>query len=703
MDILSSGTNIFLIVIGFGLLITVHELGHFIAARWAGIRVEGFAVGMGPALLSYRRGIGLRLGSTDHIVKARTGKEPSALSLEEQEEHGIGETEYSLRMFPLGGYVKMLGQEDGNPGAVSKNPRSYGERPVGKRMIVVSAGVFMNLLAAVVMFVIAFMAGVRFEAPTVGDVLPDSPAAVAISKNPQIPEGLMPGDRILSIDGEPTRTFSDLLIASAMSVPGEPLAAEVERSGFDTPLHFTINPDLDEASGLRQIGVMHASNTTLADTPELLNLLAWSFVEAGGSSEDASALTGWRIASVNGNDIETWAELGTATTASDGGPLRLTWTPPAGSSEPPREQTLHPLPQLQVLYHDTSLGTEFANGLLGLVPLVKIASVLPDGPNVGILEAGDVVLSVDEIEGPRNAQFREAISKNPGKSVRLQLLRNGKTIPVEAQVNRDGRIGVHITDAMSMPVIARPIDQASAEPGGEQTPTPAAGLGLLPRTRVDQVGGIAVTDWPSIRSALLDATAEAAANGTDAKVEMTWSLPLKDQPRETGVLEISSEQVASLHALGFKPPLIEIFFDPLQVTLTANGNPLRALTMGFQETWKMTVLVYMTIDRLLFTRSVGVEQLHGPVGIVHVGSRVADRGFMYLVFFLAMISVNLAVLNFLPLPIVDGGLFLYLVYEKFKGRPPSIAFQNGAALVGLLLIGTLFLVTFYNDIMRLAS
>ena len=76
---------------------------------------------------------------------------------------------------------------------------------------------------------------------------------------------------------------------------------------------------------------------------------------------------------------------------------------------------------------------------------------------------------------------------------------------------------------------------------------------------------------------------------------------------------------------------------------------------------------------------------------------------LYLVFFLAMISVNLAVLNFLPLPIVDGGLFLYLIYEKFKGRPPSVGFQNGAALVGLMLIATAFVVTFYNDILRLVG
>ena len=89
------------------------------------------------------------------------------------------------------------------------------------------------------------------------------------------------------------------------------------------------------------------------------------------------------------------------------------------------------------------------------------------------------------------------------------------------------------------------------------------------------------------------------------------------------------------------------------------------------------------------------------MGIVHLGTRVVDRGFTYLLFFLAIISVNLAVLNFLPLPIVDGGQFLYLLYEKCTGRAPSLAFQTGGMMIGLLLIGVLFVVTFYNDVVRL--
>ena len=205
-----------------------------------------------------------------------------------------------------------------------------------------------------------------------------------------------------------------------------------------------------------------------------------------------------------------------------------------------------------------------------------------------------------------------------------------------------------------------------------------------------------------MRAALLAATTEAADRGEAATVTLAYQLPLDSSERASTLIELDADQVADLHALGWTPPLPANWFEPMQTTLSARGNPIEAIAMGFRQTWKMVVLTYLTIDRLI-GGSVSVKQLHGPVGIVHIGTKVADRGFMYLVFFLAMISVNLAVLNFLPLPIVDGGLFLFLVYEKIRGRPPSVGFQNAAALIGLMLIGTLFVVTFFNDVMRLAG
>jgi regulator of sigma E protease len=166
------------------------------------------------------------------------------------------------------------------------------------------------------------------------------------------------------------------------------------------------------------------------------------------------------------------------------------------------------------------------------------------------------------------------------------------------------------------------------------------------------------------------------------------------------MITIGAKEIKDIQKLGWSNPLPSELFEPQMITRSAHGNPILAATMGFTETKKLTVLTWLTLDRLA-RGTVGVEQLRGPVGIVQVGTRVADRGMTYLLFFLAMISVNLAVLNFLPLPIVDGGLFLFLLYEGCFRRPPSVRFQNAATLVGLAFLGSLFVVTFYNDVVRL--
>ncbi|MFM7807979.1 MAG: site-2 protease family protein, partial [Planctomycetota bacterium] len=194
MQLLGDGTNILLIVIGFGLLVAVHELGHFLAARWAGIRVEAFAVGMGPTVVAFRRGIGVRFGSTAAEMERRFGCPPEGVTMDRLRRAGVGETEYGLRLLPLGGFVRMKGQEDLQPIEGSADADAYPSRPIWKRMVVVSAGVVMNLLLAIVLYVVAFMVGVRFESPTVGEMKSGGPAATARSLDGQA-EGLRPGDR----------------------------------------------------------------------------------------------------------------------------------------------------------------------------------------------------------------------------------------------------------------------------------------------------------------------------------------------------------------------------------------------------------------------------------------------------------------------------------------------------------------------------
>ena len=99
--------------------------------------------------------------------------------------------------------------------------------------------------------------------------------------------------------------------------------------------------------------------------------------------------------------------------------------------------------------------------------------------------------------------------------------------------------------------------------------------------------------------------------------------------------------------------------------------------------------------------SVPASGAMGPVGIFQAGYKLAHKGNDWLIWFLSMISANLAVVNFLPIPIVDGGLFTFLIIEKLQGKPISARTQSIAQIVGLALIVSVFLFVTYQDILRL--
>ena len=714
MELLSNTSNIALIVIGFGLLIAIHEFGHFIAARWAGIRVESFAVGMGPTVIAYRRGLGVRFGSTAPDIKTRYGAEPEKIPTAELHADGVGETEYSLRLLPIGGFVRMKGQEDIDPSNTSDAIDGYGSKPVWKRMIVVSAGVIMNMITAVILFVIAFMIGVKFEAPMIGAVRPGSPAANARNLD-GAPNGLMPGDQINSINGDPMTTFADIQIGAAMSHPDHELILQVTRVGSATPLQFQLDPIKDTNSGLRSFGVAPARSGTLADQIEIAPVIENMLIKSGLSA--AGVKPGSTLTAINGVPITNAEALDLAFEKSNGQPVSTTWslalnstpllfatttnTAPGLVSTAP----LSPEPEFEKLFSPDSKSIgEYDQGLIGFSPLVRIDSVQKTSPNQGILQFDDIVLAIEDRSGPRYGEFRSLIQTYANRAVQLKILRAGETLSINARVDRQGRLDVLVGPAWNLLVSARVIDRVLEnlqDPKSTQTvATPIASLELRPLTKIISINDIALTDWASMRNALRATTAEAFAKNTSAALNISFQNMLPNSPVKSAVITLSAREMNDIQKLGWSSPLPSGWFEPQMITRSAQGNPILAATMGFTETKKLTVLTWLTLDRLA-RGTVGVEQLRGPVGIVQVGTRVADRGMTYLLFFLAMISVNLAVLNFLPLPIVDGGLFLFLLYEGCFRRPPSVRFQNAATLVGLAFLGSLFIVTFYNDVVRL--
>jgi regulator of sigma E protease len=225
-----------------------------------------------------------------------------------------------------------------------------------------------------------------------------------------------------------------------------------------------------------------------------------------------------------------------------------------------------------------------------------------------------------------------------------------------------------------------------------------ARLDLPPGTSVVAVNGKPVSSMGEVRDALQEAARVLPAGPMPVTLDV--DLPYKAGPARQRVSWLIGEtERAELVKLSWESPLSLGAFE-LEHVLIKASNPGDAIGRGLKRTKMVMLNVYMTFARL-FQGTVRVEHLQGPIGIAHAGTILAERGYMWVLFFMALVSVNLAVINFLPMPIVDGGHFLFLVYEQVTGKAVSPAVQNTATLVGLVMIGSLFLMVTYNDLARL--
>ena len=723
---MSSFTGFLLVLLGFGFLIFIHELGHFLAAKWAGIRADGFAIGMGPCIASYRRGVGFCLGSADARVVRKHGRRPIEMSDAERETFGLGETEYSFRALPLGGYVRMLGQEDGNPGATSEDARSFGKAPIFRRGVVILAGITANLALAIVLFLVAFLVGVRFPAPAVGFVQPDSSAARA---NPipapgtSVKVGLQPGDRIVSIDGDPVATFIDVRVAAAMAKPDEPLNLVIERG--NQLIAFVATPEKDPSTGLLSLGVTPSRSLTLTDVAASRDVVVRALARVSPKLAEAGVGPGATLVAIDGEPVTNFANAVEATRAKlashDAAALALEFEVPTsqGSSESQAASLstrnrvtvlITPEPNLDLIASEARPKQESGEapsadfvpavdaGIAGFVPLARVDGVVPESLNAATLREGDVFLRVGSTYGPRTSELMRTFRAAPNATLPALLWRDGAEVAVDVRTDAKGRVGVYLGPAMDLPLLARAIP-TRFDTDGNAADTPAKLVQSMPLATVLSIDGAPVANFAELRRKI-GAIAHAAKEGESREIVLAFRDPSPEATPNTVRTTLTAEDLSGIRNLGAEFPIPEVLFDPEWTVLSANGDPLKAIAMGFRQTVTMVEQVFLTIDRVS-RGSVGVDQLQGPVGILHTGTQVASEGFMFMLFFLALISVNLAVVNLLPIPIADGGLFLFLLYEKFRGRPPSIAFQNAAAMAGIALVAGLFLLTFYNDLARL--
>ena len=270
------GISILAFIIVLGVLIFFHELGHFLMARLFGVGVEKFSLGFGPRL------IGKKIGITD----------------------------YRLSAIPLGGYVKMVGEEPDAEVDPADAHLSFTHKHVLKRICIVAAGPVFNLLLAVLIFFIFFaITGIEDIRPIIRQVQKDSAAQQA---------GLRLDDRIVSIDGTKIDAWYDIDKAVTES-KGRRLQLGVIRNG--ALIEIDVRPELKQGVDLLGDNISYF-DIGISAFPELMAIVG--DVNAGFPAEKAGLKKGDQITSINGIPIVSWRQMQSLISSSGGAELTLT-------------------------------------------------------------------------------------------------------------------------------------------------------------------------------------------------------------------------------------------------------------------------------------------------------------------------------------------------------------------------------------------
>ncbi len=652
-----------LIIIGFGFLIFIHELGHFLVAKMVGIKTTQFAIGFGHSLLTWRKGLGFRTGTTEPEYEKllAEGADPSTL----------GETEYRLNYIPLGGYVKMLGQEDMDPTARSEDPRAFNNKSVSARFAVISAGVIMNLIFGMIFFIIAFMSGVMFPPAIVGDVAPNAPAATAFAQgheNDPAYLGLQPDDHITHIDGVETGDMLDVKYATILAGKDTPLTMTVKRPGEPADLTYLVTPEINTTSGLNWIGV---------EPPMSLKV---GKVEKNTPAYEAGLRRGMTITAVNGEPVETFSQYETKVDRSANQGVSITFTDTEKNEDVVINVATIPLLTVQ---------PDNPSNLLGLAPAVQIVKAVENKPSADAgLEPGDIVAAVNGIAWPDHLTFLKTIKEAKRELISLTVLRGGQEVRIDPiKPNKKNQIGVELEFVADAPIISRAIEDSAA-----------AKSNIIGGSRLTSVNDQVISSWADFQ----DALARIVSKGGASEVVIGYELNIAGNPAERVTIPLSVEDAEQIANAGWLAVLPQGLLPMMLQVPVVGDDPLEATALGFTKTHQFITQTYTLLTRL-FQRTVPADVVSGPVGIVHQGTIIAERGWQYLLYFLGLISINLAVINFLPIPITDGGQAVFLAIEKIKGSPVSVKVQTVATLAGLALLACVFLFVTYNDITRLLS
>lgn len=537
-------------VVLLGVLIFIHELGHFLVARWCGVRVEVFSLGFGKKILKYKK----------------------------------GDTTYALSIVPLGGYVKMFGEQPGEAISEEDKKHSFTHKTVWQRIAVVLAGPLMNFFFAILIFFAVAIIGEDAKTPVLGDIAPKTAAYDA---------GFRSGDHVVSVNNTAINTWEDL--------------QKILNQKEDRALHLDVVVHHADSKETSQISVDAKSEPN----PNVLSSYNYVAVVEGLTPMSAGTTvgvqnnsplyamglrTGDTLTAINGQKVNYWRDLESVLaklSPKETLTLEVMGMRDGDKSEKPLTITMAPLESIKT-YSLQSLGLESSELYLSKVVENSPAAAAGLRPLDRLLAINDVVLTKWE-------DVLNNIKSFDGKN------------PVALAVSRDGqKVDMKITPQM---------------------------------------------------------TTQMTANGTEEK----------------------------RYTIGIAP-VINLAMPELIIVKTT--NPLQALVRGTQRTWDVTVMTAMSFVRL-FQAKISPKNIGGVLSIGQAASETFKMGIAQFLQMMAIISVNLFILNLLPVPVLDGGHLVFYIIEVVKGAPLSLRKMEIAQQVGMALLMSLMIFALFNDFTRL--
>ncbi|MDR1923653.1 MAG: site-2 protease family protein [Planctomycetaceae bacterium] len=744
--------KVLLVIAGINALIIVHEFGHFIVARMCGVRCEKFYIWFDFWGLKFFK-------------------------------FKWGNTEYGLGMFPLGGYVKMLGQED-NPGELKAEmerakaeqtkfntteqdtnqqnetttttqitetrsveslteaifaPDSYLSKSVPQRLAIIVAGVLMNFIFAIICATGAYLVGIKDTAPIAGNIVPGSPAWEA---------GLETGDHIKSINGRTARAFMDINMAAVDGANGVSVTFDRIVNGQTQSITKNFKPRKRPNDIAPMFGVNGCAKLELegaASAP--IDTIAKKYY----AKETIEKLKQKHlvITAVDGKDVATYSDYLNASFEKWGKPITITFAEKLLDQDKYECDMVPPEPFTAIVpaIPLREVGLRFRMG--------EIASVHPESnaAKKGI-QVGDTILAVDDVTDfdPMKLAYIILQKVNAGqKTVKLKIQKKHAGTPaVNNSANTKTTTEPNTKTETETATSAESLPVASESAGVE-----VLEVGLQPIRIIPQVSALSMQDplgssalglaWnvkPVVDGYLPDATAEAKKIPVGSKiisVKFVNSIPLLNRTSFTytekdGFVfhkvgdrvelpyifdcmlqgartpeqlkdadKINTDKNVSVQLEVIKPDgLNTLFLLPVydssqyfrldrglllsaEQTIIKIDNIGDAFSLGVAKTVEYSLAVYVTLKRF-YDGKVSPRALGGPVLIVQSAYSFVARGYGAYLLFLCVIGANLAVVNLLPMPPLDGGHVVFLLYEGIFRRPPNIIVQVILSYLGLALI-----------------